>query len=202
MSRLADAAAALGRGEVVAIPTDTVYGLAVNPLIAGAVESLFRVKRRPRSASIPVLVADVAQARNVGVLGVGESVVHRFWPGGLTVVVRRTSAWQGVDLGEELDTVALRVPDHLLARQLCEMVGPLAVTSANEHGGQAAWAAADIDISGVALVLDGGPGAGAASTIVDFTGPTPRQVRPGPVDFEAVLAELAATRRRVDDQGP
>lgn len=203
------AADALARGRVVAIPTDTVYGLAVNPLVDGAVDALFALKGRPRSAAIPVLVADVEQARLVGDMTRVEAVVAALWPGALTLVVPRQPRWSEVDLGEPGEpgeasapgahgesaraatgTVALRCPAHRLARELCELVGPLAVTSANRHGEPAPWTAAAVDVAGVELVLDGGPGAGSASSIVDVAGLIPRELRPGPVSFAAVVALL------------
>lgn len=212
------AADALARGRVVAIPTDTVYGLAVNPLVDGAVDALFALKGRPRSAAIPVLVADVEQARLVGDMTRVEAVVAALWPGALTLVVPRQPRWREVDLGEPGEpgeprepgepgeasapgahgesaraatgTVALRCPAHRLARELCELVGPLAVTSANRHGEPAPWTAAAVDVAGVELVLDGGPGAGSASSIVDVAGLIPRELRPGPVSFAAVVALL------------
>ncbi len=182
------AEAALRTGEVVTIPTDTVYGLAVCPLVPGAIERLFALKERPRGHSIPVLVSDFEQAMEVGELQGAETIATKFWPGALTLVVKRRPDWLPIDLGAATATVALRVPAHRVARELCRRVGPLAVTSANRHGEAAAWNASEVDLAGVALVVDGGPGDGVASTIIDLTVAPPRELRPGPIPYDVVVA--------------
>jgi len=185
---LAEVIAALGRGEVVGLPTDTVYGLGADPFAPAAVERLFAVKRRPAVKPIPLLAASVEQAEQVGVLtGAAREAVERHWPGALTVVVRRAPGlpdWLG---DPARDSVGLRVPDHPAALVLLAAAGPLAVTSANRSGVVPALDAAGaraIFGAEVAAYLPGVGGGGAPSTIVDFTGRAPRRLRAGPVTWE------------------
>ena len=160
-----DAVAVLLAGEVVVLPTDTVYGVGARP---AATARLFEVKDRPTDVALPVLAADIDQAFALAVVpDAARRLAERFWPGGLTLVVPRRPDL-GWDLGGTDDrTIGLRVPDHPVPRALAEAVGPLAVTSANRHGRPtpetAAAAAAEL---GVTAVLDGGPCAGAPSTVV------------------------------------
>ena len=166
-----DALAALRAGRVVAVPTDTVYGVAARLDCAAA---LFEVKRRPHDVALPVLVADVEQLRGVVALplpAAAQALVDRWWPGPLTVVVDRDASFT-VDLGgaaESAGTVGVRLPDAAVVRELCGSVGPLAVTSANLHGRptppDAAGVAAELG-EAVAVVVDGGRCEGAPSTVV------------------------------------
>jgi L-threonylcarbamoyladenylate synthase len=180
----------LRAGRVVLLPTDTVYGLAVAASVPGAVAQLFAMKGRDRDVPIAVLVADAAQAWGTAAQPVPEAaclLAERFWPGKLTIVVARRPGW-GVDIGGDGTTVGLRCPGHALVRELCRAVGPLATTSANRHGhptpATAAGAAAAVGHAG--LVVDGGPLAGAPSTVVDCTVSPPRVLREGAVPAEAL----------------
>lgn len=173
---------ALHRGEVIGTPTDTVYGLAVLPGLAGAVERLFIAKGRPASVPVAVLVADVEDAAALCESALPRALVERHWPGPLTLVVRRSAGlyW---DLGGDPTTIGLRCPDHALVRELCSAVGPLATTSANRHGypspTTAAGVVAEMTGAPVALVLDGGECDGTPSTVVDLTGEMPVLLREG-----------------------
>lgn len=171
---------AIGRGELVVMPTDTVYGLAADAFRAEAVQRLIDAKGRGRDAPPPVLIPGIptlnALAENVP--EAVDKLVKEFWPGGLTVIVeaRESLVW---DLGETKGTVALRMPDNRHALQLLADTGPLAVSSANVTGMPAARTAADaLEMLGdrVSVYLDGGPvgadpepGRDQASTIVDAT---------------------------------
>jgi len=171
---------AIGRGELVVMPTDTVYGLAADAFRAEAVQRLLDAKGRGRDAPPPVLIPGIptlnALAENVP--DAVDKLVKEFWPGGLTVIVeaRESLVW---DLGETKGTVALRMPDNRHALQLLADTGPLAVSSANLTGMPAARTAADaLAMLGdrVSVYLDGGPvgadpepGRDQASTIVDAT---------------------------------
>jgi tRNA threonylcarbamoyl adenosine modification protein (Sua5/YciO/YrdC/YwlC family) len=171
---------AIGRGELVVMPTDTVYGLAADAFRAEAVQRLLDAKGRGRDAPPPVLIPGIptlnALAENVP--EAVDKLVKEFWPGGLTVIVeaRESLVW---DLGETKGTVALRMPDNRHALQLLADTGPLAVSSANLTGMPAARTAADaLAMLGdrVSVYLDGGPvgadpepGRDQASTIVDAT---------------------------------
>lgn len=184
---------AVGRGELVVLPTDTVYGIGADAFDPRAVQALLDAKGRGRQMPPPVLIPDVRTLDGLAtdVPDPVRALAEAFWPGGLTVILRAqpSLAW---DLGETHGTVALRMPDHAAALALLRRTGPLAVSSANLTGHPAATTAADADRQlgdSVAVVLDGGdaPG-GVASTIVDATGDALRVVRAGAID----LADLAA----------
>ena len=184
-------------GGIVAIPTDTVYGIAVSLDTPGGIERLFHVKRRPPDKGIALLLDEVAQAGAIAVVTPAAwALAEACWPGGLTLVLARRP---GVDLPEELTggvaTVGLRVPNHPTPRALARAVGPLPTTSANVSGLPEARDAAAIVQQlglGVDLVLDGGPAhGGPASTVVDCTDVGPRILRVGAVAAERVAAVLA-----------
>jgi tRNA threonylcarbamoyl adenosine modification protein (Sua5/YciO/YrdC/YwlC family) len=169
-----EAVAALEAGLVVAVPTDTVYGLAVAPFVAGAVDRLFALKERPRDVSIAVLVDDVAQAETLTVPfpPSARRLAEEHWPGGLTIVLPKRDDVT-LDIGGDGLTVGVRAPDHDFVRRLCRRLGPLATTSAHRHREPTLPDAAGIAATfgaGVALVVDGGTCAGAPSTVVRVTG--------------------------------
>lgn len=171
---------AIGRGELVVIPTDTVYGVAADAFRPAAVQRLLDAKERGRDAPPPVLIPGIPTltALAESVPEAVEKLVTEFWPGGLTVIVeaRESLAW---DLGETRGTVALRMPDNTHARHLLADTGPLAVSSANISGMPAATTAQEaLAMLGdrVSVYLDGGTvggalpaGADPGSTIVDAT---------------------------------
>ena len=183
------AAEALARGQVVGVPTDTVYGLAADPWSEGAVEALYALKGRPERKPIGLLVASAEQAEEIADLGPGRPLAHH-WPGALTLVVRPRVLipdWIG---HRALGTVGIRVPDHGLLRRLLQATGPLAVTSANRSGEPDMLddeAARPEFGSGVAVYLPGQSPGGVASTVVDATGERVRLLRAGPI----VIAEDA-----------
>jgi L-threonylcarbamoyladenylate synthase len=187
------AAEALAAGGVVAVPTDTVYGLAVDPSRRGAVDRLFALKERPGEVPVPVLVAGWEQVAAVaGPLGsAAASLADRWWPGPLTLVVPRHPAFTA-DLGgapASRWTVGVRWPDHPIILALCRAVGPLAVTSANRHGDPPATTAAGVarTFAGDArldAVLDGGTCDGVPSTVVECRGPASRCLRDGGVPWD------------------
>ncbi len=190
---VAEAVLRLEAGEVVAVPTDTVYGLAVSAFVPGAIDQLFVAKERPHTLEIPVLVAspdDAAALVDGEIPGIARWWMDRFWPGALTIVLARSSGRQNVDLGGDGSTIGLRCPDSRLVRELCRRVGPLATTSANLHGEAtpptAAGVAAALD-GALGLVLDGGTCEGAPSTVVaiDAAG-NPRIIREGRIPSSAL----------------
>ncbi|MHB8594434.1 MAG: L-threonylcarbamoyladenylate synthase [Acidimicrobiales bacterium] len=190
-------AASLAAGLVVAIPTDTVYGLAVDPNRPGATRALAALKRRPAERELAVLVAGIEQADALagpgGLPPLARRLADRFWPGALTLVVGRRPGldWE---LGGPGDTVGVRCPAHPDVRSLCVRVGPLAVTSANLHGAAALRTAAEvIDAFGAELtVLDGGRCDGMPSTVDDMTGEQLRCLRVGAVPWADVVAAAGA----------
>ena len=185
---------ALRRGELVVMPTDTVYGLACDAFSTSGVTALLKAKGRGRDMPVPVLVGSWRTLDGLAeqVTPQVRELVEAFWPGGLTLVVRHAPSllW---DLGEARGTVAVRMPLHPVALAVLEQTGPLAASSANRTGlppaRDAAEAARQLG-SAVPVYLDGGVGSdGPASTIVDLTGERPRLLRAGAVDVEE-LAEL------------
>jgi L-threonylcarbamoyladenylate synthase len=184
----AEAAAVLAGGGVVAIPTDTVYGLAAGADQPGAAALLFELKQRPRDVQVPVLVADAEQARSLALVAAPyvERLIERLWPGALTIVLDRLDG---------SGTVGLRCPDAEIVRDLCRRVGPLATTSANLHGAPPLTTAAAVSGQfGPSLpVVDGGVCDGEPSTVIDATGGSgPVLLRAGAVAFEQIEDIAAA----------
>ena len=188
MPDLQPAIDALRAGLVVVIPTDTVYGVAVDPFAEGATAKLFAAKRRPRDVTLPVLVGDPADAERIAVVTpAARTLIDRHWPGGLTIVLDRRPHLTA-DLGTNEATVGVRCPDHDIARALCREIGPLAVTSANLHGEPTPETAPEVAAAlgdAVAAVIDGGRCAGLPSTVVDCTGTEVRVLRQGALEISA-----------------
>jgi L-threonylcarbamoyladenylate synthase len=192
----AAAADALRAGGIVALPTDTVYGVAVALDTPGGVEALFAAKRRPPEKGVMLLLADAAQAPTIGEWPpAAAALAEAFWPGGLTVIVpQRADVPLPAALTGGAPTIGLRAPDHDAPRALARAVGPIPTTSANVSGLPEARTAAEIVEQlgdAVALVLDGGPAhGGPASTVVDCTVEPPRILRVGAVSVAAVETVL------------
>ncbi|MDA8044727.1 MAG: L-threonylcarbamoyladenylate synthase [Actinomycetota bacterium] len=189
------AAEALRAGDIIGVPTDTVYGLAADPWHSGASDRLFLVKGRPRSVELPVFVAGAEQARELTAnLPAGaERLMAEFWPGPLTIVAPRRPDLDA-DLGEDDATIGLRCPAHPVPLALCRRFGPYATTSANRHATAPISEAAQFgrELAGVALVLDAGPCRGEPSTVVDATGEVPKLLRAGGVDWERIMEIVAS----------
>jgi L-threonylcarbamoyladenylate synthase len=189
---------ALRDGGIVAIPTDTVYGIAVALDAPGGIERLFAVKQRPPDKAIVLLLDGVAQAGRLGIMGsAAAALAGAFWPGGLTLVVpRRADVRFPEALHAGTATIGLRVPDHDAPRALAREIGPLPVTSANISGRPEGRDAIEIDAlfgDAIELVLDGGPAhGGPASTVVDCTGDVPRVIRAGAIPLTRLIEVLDA----------
>jgi L-threonylcarbamoyladenylate synthase len=187
------AARVIDAGGVVALPTDTLYGLAADPFCSEAVERVFHIKGRAAERALPLIAADRAQViKWVGPLpALGDPLADAFWPGPLTLLVPAPPTLaDAVSGGTGL--VGVRVPAHAVARGLCRACDrPLTATSANVSGRPAPADAADVERQlghHVDLLLDGGPAPGGeASTIVDVTGPAARLVRSGALEWERVI---------------
>lgn len=185
-------------GGIVALPTDTVYGICVALETAGGVERLFQVKRRPPDRGIMLLLDSAYQAGEIGIMTPpAVALADACWPGGLTVVVpQRPDVVLPAALTAGTPTVGLRVPGHDAPRVLARAVGPLPTTSANVSGlPEAPDAAAILGQLGdsIDLILDAGPAhGGPASTVVDCTGPLPRVLRVGAVPLARVIEILDA----------
>jgi L-threonylcarbamoyladenylate synthase len=192
---LAKAVGVLRAGGVVAYPTDTLYGLAVDPQRSDAAERLYAAKGRDPSVAVPLIASSIEQAQMVALFGERELRLARgFWPGPLTIVMPARPVISTSILGGGT-TVALRVPSHAVARALCEAFGfPLTATSANRSGHPPAASAADVVTSlatGVDLLIDAGPvKGGPPSTIVEIEASGARLVRSGAVPWERVLESL------------
>jgi L-threonylcarbamoyladenylate synthase len=188
------ALALLRSGGLVAFPTDTVYGLAAYPWDEDAVGLLYRVKRRPKKLPIPLLLSDSAEVDQVAVLPERcRKLPEHFWPGGLTLVLRKkTSVSQSIT---DRPTVAVRVPDLSLARDIIRQAGGvLAVTSANISGAPSPVTAQDVEeqLGGrIMLILDGGPcRAGVPSTVLDCSVSPPKVLRQGVIGEEELYAVI------------
>jgi len=195
------------RGELVVLPTDTVYGIGADAFDPAAVRRLLQAKGRGRDMPPPVLVssATTLDALAVGVPEWARALVEEFWPGPLTLVCRQQSSLQW-DLGDTRGTVAVRVPDHDVAREVLERTGPMAVSSANLTGSPAATdadAAEQMLGDAVSTIVDAGPTPGETpSTIVDATGERPRVLREGALttaDLLRVLEPLGVSLADPDD---
>jgi L-threonylcarbamoyladenylate synthase len=186
----------LRAGGIVALPTDTVYGIAADLALPDAIERLFAAKRRPPEKAVALLLADAAQAEVLGIVGPAARVLAaRFWPGGMTLVLpRRQEARLPDVLAAGAPTVGVRVPDHPAPRALASVLGPLPTTSANLSGRPDARDADEVaDALGdaVALVIDGGPiHGGPGSTVVDCTGERPRVLRAGAISPSLIARTL------------
>jgi L-threonylcarbamoyladenylate synthase len=184
---VAAAARAIRRGEIVGVPTDTVYGLAADPFDEAALDRLYEVKGRGSGKPIAILVASLEQGLLIGAMSDRAlELADRYWPGAVTLVVQRLDTapqWLG-DTSRR--TIGLRCPDHAVTLELLQITGPLAVTSANASNGDPAGSAEEArEIFGhdVLTYLPGTAGGGAPSTLVDLTSPTEIVLRDGPISF-------------------
>ncbi|MFC4114831.1 L-threonylcarbamoyladenylate synthase [Nonomuraea zeae] len=186
---LTEAAAAVRRGELVVLPTDTVYGIGADAFTPAAVTALLDAKGRGREMPPPVLVGTVRAATAlVDDMGpYGQDLIDAFWPGPLTLVCKanRALSW---DLGDTKGTVAVRMPLHPVALDLLKETGPMAVSSANRSGAPAATTAAEAEEQlgeSIAVYLDGGRTTdNTPSTILDITTAVPRLLRRGAIPVE------------------
>ena len=186
---LVAATSAVQEGQLVVLPTDTVYGVGADAFNPAAVTALLAAKGRGRNMPPPVLVGSVraaaALAESLGAFG--QDLIDEFWPGPLTLVFRasQTLMW---DLGDTMGTVAVRMPLHPVALGLLRRTGPMAVSSANKHSLPAATTADEAQAQlgdAISVYLDGGPCAdNVPSTILDLTGTVPRMLRAGALSVD------------------
>jgi L-threonylcarbamoyladenylate synthase len=186
---LTAAVTAVQEGQLVVLPTDTVYGVGADAFTPKAVTALLAAKGRGRNMPPPVLVGSVraAAALTESLGAYGQDLIDEFWPGPLTLVFRSspTLVW---DLGDTQGTVAVRMPLHPVALDLLRRTGPMAVSSANRHSLPAATTADEAQNQlgeAISVYLDGGPCAdNVPSTILDLTGIVPRMLRAGGVSID------------------
>jgi len=180
-----DAAGAVRSGEVVGVPTDTLYGLAADPFDQNALERIFSIKGRPGVKPLAVLVADLDQAQQIAAFSDRAlDLAEEHWPGALTLVLPKLASvpqWVGQS---ERRTVGLRCPGHEVALELLRVTGPLAVTSANISGQEGVLddtEARALFGDEVAVYVPGEAPGGTSSTILDLTEPAEWVLREGPV---------------------
>ncbi|BBZ68227.1 threonylcarbamoyl-AMP synthase [Mycolicibacterium insubricum] len=192
---IAAAARAAGDGDLVVLPTDTVYGIGANAFDAQAVAALLAAKGRGRDMPVPVLVGSWQTIDGLvfPVPDAARELIAAFWPGALSLVVRQVPSLMW-DLGDSDGTVMLRMPLHPVAIELLREVGPMAVSSANISGQTPAVQVDEAQRQlgeSVAVYLNGGPSPRrAASSIVDLSGPAPRILRAGPISAAAIAEVL------------
>lgn len=181
----------INKGEVIAFPTDTVYGLGVSAFNREAIDRLYALKQRDASKALPVLIADVSILYSVANPPTAEvkAIIEHFWPGPLTLVLPRNPALP--DNISPSSTIGVRIPDHPATREMLRKTGPLAATSANLSGQeemQTAQQVARIFKEKINLILDGGPAPGGkASTVLDCFSGQWRILRPGPIPRKDIL---------------
>ena len=194
LDQVNQAVAVLRGGGIVAYPTDTVYGLGADIYNDEAVSRVYRIKERPLSQPLPVLVADISQA---GLLTDDQSkqaqlLMKRYWPGGLTIIFHKSPEFNSLVLAGR-GKIGIRIPHHDITRAMIADLGrPIVGTSANLHGKPAALTAAEVRDqlgSKVDFILDGGtcPG-GRESTVIDLTVETPTILRQGTIEEDEILA--------------
>ncbi|MGO9785270.1 MAG: L-threonylcarbamoyladenylate synthase [Stellaceae bacterium] len=211
-SALDRAAALLRQGELVAFPTETVYGLGGDATSEAAVAAIFAAKERPQFNPLIVHVPDLAAAEKLASFdGRARSLARKFWPGPLTLVLKRAPDCPVALLAcAGLDTLALRVPAHPLAQKLLREAGlPLAAPSANRSGHVSPTTAAHVmeELGGrIAALLDGGPcPIGIESTIIDLSGGEPMLLRPGGAgleELEEILGPIARAQGGAEIRAP
>lgn len=205
---LTDAASTVRKGELVVMPTDTVYGIGADAFTPSAVTELLAAKGRGRDMPVPVLVGTVRAANAlVQDLGpYGQDLIDAFWPGPLTLICQanRSLSW---DLGDAKGTVAIRMPLHAVALDLLKNTGPMAVSSANRSGAAPATTVAEAEEQlgdAVAVYLDGGPCTDRTpSSILDLTTAVPRLLRKGAIPVEKLrgVVGYVATDAEPGSQG-
>lgn len=190
-----EAARLLAAGELVIFPTDTVYGIAAAASHDAAIRQLYAVKGRQPTKPLPLLIADAGAASWIAdFTPAARALTARFWPGPLTIVMNKHEDFRSLALAK-MKTVALRVPDASMPRNIVHTLGePMTGTSANRSGSRSPATAQEAALqlgSMVAMVIDGGKlPAGQESTVIDITTNTPVVLREGPVSREELRQVL------------
>jgi L-threonylcarbamoyladenylate synthase len=194
-----EAANAALAGAPIVFPTDTVYGIGTRPDEPAATARLFDAKARPRDLELPVLVPSVEAAGEIAAFDErAEALAGVFWAGPLTIVLPRTDASRGWDLGGDAGTIGVRMPNHALTLALLARTGPLAVSSANRSGEPPPATCEELrgvfgDAVAVYLCADG-PLGQVASSVIDLSGREPRMLRTGTVSEDNVREVLFRSR--------
>jgi len=184
-------------GEVVAVPTDTVYGLGASLEHADAVAEIFLMKHRPSAVALPVLVDALSSIERLGVTWppIARALSDAFWPGALTIVVDAVPELAR-RVGGESDTVGFRLPDDALLREVLTEAGPLVVSSANQHASSPCHTVEQVlevfgESEALKAVLDGGERAGEVSTVIQVQGDAWRILREGAITADQIARALA-----------
>ncbi|MDP9330444.1 MAG: L-threonylcarbamoyladenylate synthase [Actinomycetota bacterium] len=185
---IAQAAAAARGGELIVVPTDTVYGIGTRPDDALATARIFEAKERSRDLELPVLGAGVDALRGVAIFDeLAERLAEEYWPGALTLVLPRAVKSREWQLGGTQTTVGVRIPRHPLALAVLAATGPLAVSSANRSGRPPAETCEELERTFGTLVAvylcEEGPLVGQPSTVLDLANGEPRVLRPGAINL-------------------
>jgi L-threonylcarbamoyladenylate synthase len=201
-----DAARAVRAGELIVLPTDTVYGLGGRPDVREATARVFEAKRRPRGLELPVLCPTQIQAHDIASFDDrADALARGCWPGALTLVLRRTDASRGWELGGDPETVGVRIPSHPLATAVLALTGPMAVTSANLSGDPPLNTCDELlatfqDRVAVYLCADE-PLQGRASTVLDLAHGPARVLRDGDID-RATISRMMPSGSPLLDSRP
>jgi L-threonylcarbamoyladenylate synthase len=206
-SAIATAARTVQSGQLVVLPTDTVYGIGADPHDPAATARVFDAKRRPRDLALPVLAATLDVARTLARFDDrAERLATALWPGPLTLVMPRSDVSRTWDLGRERTTIGLRVPSHPLALAILSAAGPLATTSANRSGSPPAVSCDELHVvfgDLVAVYLcEERPLSGTASTVVDLSQGDARILRSGGVDGDRIGQLLGGRAPLLDSPPP
>ncbi len=200
ITRIVQAALLIQKGEVVAFPTETVYGLGADALNPSAVKKIFEAKGRPADNPLIVHIHDKKDLKKlaINIPEITEKIIEKFWPGPLTVVLKKSKIVPKITTGG-LDTIAIRMPKNKIAALLIKKSGtPLAAPSANFFGKPSPTLAKHVseDLSGkIGMILDGGKTRiGIESTVIDLTGKTPMLLRPGAVTLEQIEELVGAIK--------
>ena len=208
MDPIADVVAALRRGGLIVFPTDTVYGVGAAPNDPAATAGLFEAKRRPPGLTLPVLTASTEEAAGLARFDErAERLATAFWPGPLTLVLRRSDLSAPWDLGgTDADTIGLRVPSHRLALRILSAAGPVATTSANPSGAPPIVTCDELhamfgDLVAVYLCEEE-PLMGTASTVLDLSHGEPKVLRAGAVTADDIAKILGGRVPLLDSPPP
>ncbi len=181
---------AIKTGEVVCLPTDTVYGFGVNPFEKGNLKKLFKVKNRPSDLAVVLFVSEISEL-DIFTKNISErvaKVLNRFWPGPFTAVLEMNSS-VGVEFGSKDGSIGLRCPDLDVILKLLKVTGPLAVTSANIHGSPPLTSAREVEVYFPGIpTLDGGTRVSKPSSVVDLRSERPILLREGLIGISDVLS--------------
>jgi L-threonylcarbamoyladenylate synthase len=199
-AEIAEAVTTLANGGIVAFPTDTLYALGADASQPAAVRRVFEIKVREAGKPLPLFVADTAAADRIAIMTpAARKLAERFWPGALTLVLRKMAGFDSEALSGG-ETVAVRVPANSVALEILAGLGrPVTATSANLSGGRDPVSADEVrrQLYGrIDLLIDAGAcDGGVSSTIVDCSGREPKVIRHGAVSDDAVASVLADTPR-------